>query len=527
MKTTVSLSLVILIFLLGGCSQDRSGEDSVATPETVADEKADMTLQGGLSADEIDAIARGVAEELAGTVIPQGLAQTDMVAIVETVVSQVNDTTSPSGLSADEIEAIARNIAEELAEKFTPQGLAQTDVAAIVETVVIKVNDTTSRSGLSADEIHAVARSISERLTEKVRPQGFTQADVEERARELAAEMVKELVAESPNAGLSVSRLERIRDRGRVVCAGRNDLPGFGYLDGSGKNIGFDVDLCRALAAAVLEDPDAIEVRLIPAAERGAVLQSDEVDVLIRHVAWTTYRDAHWGNYAPTMFYDGLGFMVNNDLGVSSAYELVGVRVCVIEGTYLEPYFTDFSAKSNLNIEAVAVEDADAAVVAYENGLCDAYTNLISTLAVIRSGLAFPMAHRILPETISEEPLGPVVPHGDEQWFDIVKAVMGILIYAEAYGVNSSNVSGSFSGDRRVERLLGLADDFGQGKLGLNKAFAQDVIKAVGNYGEIYDRHFGKQGLDIPRENTRNALWSSAPCRDCPKGGQIYAPPLR
>ena len=507
--------------------QGMAQADVAAIVETVVNQVNDTTSRSGLSADEIDAITLSVAEKMAGTGTPQGLAQSDVPAIVETVVIQMADTMSRSGLSADEIEAIAISVVDKLAEAVMPQGMAQSDVLAMVETVVNQMADTMSRSGLSADEIDAIAQRLAEELAGAFAPQGLTQADVEERARELAKEMVKEMVVEVPNAGLSSSRLERIRDRGRVVCAGRNDFPGFGYLDDFGKNIGFDIDLCRSLAAAVLGDPDAMEILLITAAERGPVIQSDQVDVLIRNVTWTTSRDAYWGNYAPTMFYDGQGFLSNNDFGVSSAYELVDAKVCVVQGTVVELDLADFSTGNNLNIEVVSFENTDTAVTAYENGLCDAYTNHVSHLAAIRSEMAFPMAHTILPETISEEPLGPIVPHGDEQWFDIVKTVMGILIYAEAYDISSSSVPSVYTGNFKIDRLLGLDGAFGQGKLGLSKTVAQDVINAVGNYGEIYDRHFGKQGLDIPRENSRNALWPSAPCRDCPKGGQIYAAPLR
>ena len=323
------------------------------------------------------------------------------------------------------------------------------------------------------------------------------------------------------------NRLDQVKDRGKVICASRNDVPGYGYLDASGNNVGFDIDLCRALATAVLGDPNAIEIRLITAAERGPTIQSGEVDMLVRTVTWTTSRDAGWGNYAQTMFYDGQGFLVNKDLGVMSALELEGASVCVTQGTTTELNLADFSSQNNLNIEAVTFEDTDAVVAAYESGQCDAFTNDRSQLAALGSAMSDPMAHTILPETISEEPLGPVVPHGDDQWFDIVKTVMGILIYAEAYGVDSGNVPSSVTGDTKVDRLMGLEGSFGQESLGLSQTAAQDVIKAVGNYGEIYDRNLGPSGINLPREGGRNALWADAPCMGCPKGGQIYAAPLR
>ena len=323
------------------------------------------------------------------------------------------------------------------------------------------------------------------------------------------------------------SRLETVMERGKVICASRNDVPGYGYLDADGNNVGFDIDLCRALAAAVLGDPNAIEIRLISAAERGPTIQSGEVDMLVRTVTWTTSRDAQWGNYAQTMFYDGQGFIVRKDLGISSALELKGASVCVTQGTTTELNLQDFSNQYNLNITALTFEDTDLVVAAYESQQCDAFTNDRSQLAAISTAFADRSAHVILPETISEEPLGPVVPHGDEQWYDIVKTVMGMLIYAEAYGVNSGNVPTAPTGDTVIDRLFGLSGSYGQETLGLSQTAAQDVIGSVGNYGEIYERNLGSEGINLPRENGRNALWSDARCTDCPKGGQIYAAPLR
>ncbi|MDE2788390.1 MAG: amino acid ABC transporter substrate-binding protein [Chloroflexota bacterium] len=323
------------------------------------------------------------------------------------------------------------------------------------------------------------------------------------------------------------NRLQTVMDRGHVICASRNDVPGYGFLDASGNNVGFDIDLCRALAAAVLNDPNAIEIRLITAAERGPTIQSGEVDMLVRTVTWTTSRDAQWGNYAQTMFYDGQGFMVNRSLGIDSALELQGASVCVTQGTTTELNLADFSNQNGLNIEALTFEDTAAVVAAYESGQCDAFTNDRSQLAALGTSLADRDAHVILPETISEEPLGPVVPHGDDTWFDIVKTVMSILIYAEAYDISMSNMPSAATGETKTDRLLGFEGSWGQESLGLNQMAAQQVISAVGNYGEIYDRNLGPSGINLPRENGRNALWSDAACADCPKGGQIYAAPLR
>ena len=331
--------------------------------------------------------------------------------------------------------------------------------------------------------------------------------------------------------GEESGRLQAVQDRGEVICASRNDVPGYGSLDSAGNNVGFDIDLCRALAAAVLGDPNAIQIRLITAAERGPTIQSGEVDMLVRTVTWTTSRDAQWGNYAQTMFYDGQGFMVPEAEGLSSALDLKGSTVCVTQGTTTELNLQDFSNQNDLDLTVRTFEDTDAVLAAYEAGQCNSFTNDRSQLAALRTALSNPADHVILPETISEEPLGPVVPHGDDQWFDIVKTVMGMLIYAEAYGVTMDNVPTSATGDTKVDRLFGLEQGgdgaFGQGTLGLSKTVAQDVIRAVGNYGEIYDRNLGPDGIDLPREGGRNALWADAPCSDCPKGGQIYAAPLR
>ena len=323
------------------------------------------------------------------------------------------------------------------------------------------------------------------------------------------------------------SRVQTIKDRGTLICASRNDVPGYGFLDASGNNVGFDIDLCRAVAAAVLGDPSKIEIRLITAAERGPTIQSGEVDLLVRTVTWTTSRDAQWGNYVQTMFYDGQGFMVNNDLGISSALELQDATVCVTQGTTTELNLQDFSNQNSLNITPITFEDTDAVSAAYQDGQCEAFTNDNSQLAAIGSGFADPSAHIVLPETISEEPLGPVVPHGDDQWFDVVKTVMAILIYGEAYGVTSGSVSNTATGNTAVDRLLGTEGSFGQESLGLSNTVGQDVLRAVGNYGEIYNRNLGPDGINLAREGGRNALWSDAPCQDCPKGGQIYAAPLR
>ena len=323
------------------------------------------------------------------------------------------------------------------------------------------------------------------------------------------------------------SRLERVQERGTLICATGSDVPGFGYVDEGGNNVGFDLDLCRAVAAAVLGDASAVEFRIVEAAERGPLLQAGEIDMLSTVTTWTSSRDSQWGNFTQTMFYDGQGFMVPISLGVDSALELRDARVCVTQGTTTELNLEDFSREAQLNITAVTFEDSEAALEAYRNGQCDAFTTDRSALTSLLDTFPDPDDHVILPDTISEEPLGPVVPHGDEQWFDIVKVVMAILIYAEAYGVGMNDVPTVVTGGTKVDRLFGLEGSFSQETLGLKQTAAQDVIRGVGNYGEIYDRNLGEQGIRLPREGGRNALWADAPCQDCPKGGQIYAAPLR
>ena len=325
------------------------------------------------------------------------------------------------------------------------------------------------------------------------------------------------------------SRLETVQERGRLICASLSDTPGFGYVDEAGNNVGFEIDLCRAVAAAVLGDADAVEIRHITAAERGPVMQSGEVDLLVYVTTWTTSRDATWGNFVQTMFYGGQGFMVPKSLRVTSAYQLAGAAVCVNTGTTSELNMADFFRQNGMEYSPKTFEEAQAAFEAYKSGACEVYTSDRSALTALRSSLENPDEHVILPETISEEPLGPMVPHGDEQWFDLVKAVMGILIYAEAYGINSVNVDEVAAGDNvKAKRLLGTEGSFGQEELGLDQNVGQTIIKAVGNYGEIYARNLDNpDGVQLPREGSRNALWSNAPCADCPKGGQIYSQPLR
>ena len=298
--------------------------------------------------------------------------------------------------------------------------------------------------------------------------------------------------------------LDLVRRRGHLVCATSDAIPGFGYL-ADGENAGFDVDLCRAVAAAALGDPNAVEFRISIPTGLGAAVRSGEIDMVARILTATTTREAEWGNFVHTMYYDGQGFVVRRSLGVATAGELAGASVCVTENTTTELNLADFSRLHRLNLRAVAFAKTSAAVDAYLSVFPD------------------PSGHAVLPDVISEEPLTPLVPHGDDRWYDIVKTVMAILIYAEAYGVTSDSVPAQPTGDARVDRLFGLAGSFGQEDLGLSRTVAQDVIRAVGNYGEIYDRHLAPLGLE--RRGSRNALWAGAPCSDCP--GAVRFTPRR
>jgi general L-amino acid transport system substrate-binding protein len=312
----------------------------------------------------------------------------------------------------------------------------------------------------------------------------------------------------------------RVKERGRLVCGGRTDLLGFGYLDENGRNVGFDIDLCRALAAAVLGDPEAVEFVPLTAAERGPALQTGEVDILARNATWTSTRDSQWGNFTTVMFYDGQGYIVRKDSGITEVEQLDGATVCVTTGTTTELNLADDFRQRGLEFEAVTFEDTASVYNAYEEGRCDAATSDKSQLAAVQAGFAEPDAHVILDVTISKEPLTPGVPHGDDQWFDIVKMVMFGLINAEELGVTQANVDEMVnSEDIKVRRLLGAEGEWGQADLGLDADALAVAIKAVGNYGEIYDRYMGPEGLAFPLPRGENQLWN--------QGGLIYAPPMK
>lgn len=316
------------------------------------------------------------------------------------------------------------------------------------------------------------------------------------------------------------STLATVRARGRLLCGGNANLPGFGFLNEDGTFSGFDVDYCRALAAAIFDDPDAVEVRQTTATERFPVLQSGEVDVLIRNTTWTISRDTSLGfNFAPTTFYDGQGMMVRKDSGITQLTDLEGGSVCVQQGTTTEKNLADVFRFLNVNAETIVFGDAEATRNAYDEGRCDGFTTDKSGLIASQILLAEPEAHTILEETMSKEPLGPLVRHGDDQWFDIVKWVTFGTFQAEELGITSANVEdvAATSEDPVVRNLLGT-----EGDLWLALDMPADtmvrVIKHVGNYGEIYDRNLGPDTpFNVPRG--QNAQWTD--------GGLLYSPPFR
>jgi general L-amino acid transport system substrate-binding protein len=316
--------------------------------------------------------------------------------------------------------------------------------------------------------------------------------------------------------------LKAVQARGKLVCGVHNELLGFGYLDENGRNIGFDIDFCRAVAAAVLGDPDAIEAVTITAADRGPVLQTGEVDLVTRNMTWTSKRDAEWGNFTWITFYDGQGFLVRADIGVTTLEEMDGATVCVTTGTTTEKNLATSFGDAGLTYEAVTFEETSAVYGAYEEGRCDVATSDKSQLAAVRAGFQNPDDHVILDITISKEPLTPAVPTGDAQWLDIVKTVIWGLINAEEYGITSANVEAMKSSENAdIRTLLGSEGeaDWGYGTLGLDADSLARAIAAVGNYGEIYDRYFGGDGLAFTLDRGLNSLWTN--------GGLIYAPPIK
>jgi general L-amino acid transport system substrate-binding protein len=313
--------------------------------------------------------------------------------------------------------------------------------------------------------------------------------------------------------------LEAVRERGFLVCGSSGPLAGFSQQDVDGRWSGFDVDMCRALAAAIFGNPDLIEFRSFRGEARFAPLQTGAVDVLMRNGAWTMGRDTRYGaRYVTPAFFDGQAFLVPQSMGVVSAYELDNVTICVIDGAGELEGLDEFFFSNQTSYVGVPYEDVADLATAYRAGLCQAISASGRQLQAIRRELPEPNLHRILPERISKEVMGPVVRDGDDQWVKIVRWTVNALINAEEVGVTSLNID-SLSAARTpaVRRILGIEGDFGT-ELGLRPAFMADAIRAVGNYSELYDRHFGPQtGAAMLRG--QNALWGN--------GGLLYAPPIR
>lgn len=313
--------------------------------------------------------------------------------------------------------------------------------------------------------------------------------------------------------------LDDVKAKGFIQCGVTTGLAGFAAPDDQGKWQGFDVDFCRALSAAIFGDPDMVKYTPTTAKERFTALQSGEVDLLARNTTWTFSRDVNLGfDFVGVNYYDGQGFMVRKELGVKSALELDGASVCIQTGTTTELNLADFFRSNNMSFESVVVETSDEARQAYDAGRCDVYTTDASGLYSQRSALSDPDAHIVLPEIISKEPLGPVVRHGDAQWEDIARWTLNAMLIAEELGVTSKNLDDMKSSENpEVRRLLGTEGEMGT-QLGLGKDWAANIIKSVGNYGEVFARHLGP---DTPLAIDRglNALWVN--------GGLQYAPPMR
>ncbi len=344
--------------------------------------------------------------------------------------------------------------------------------------------------------------------------------------RKKAVFMKKIIVSALGVAAMSVSAiaasaatLDDVKAKGFVQCGVSQGLPGFSNPDSAGNWTGIDVDVCRAVAAAVFGDASKVKYTPLSAKERFTALQSGEIDILSRNTTWTATRDTSLGlNFAGVNYYDGQGFMVRKDLNVKSALELSGASVCTNTGTTTELNVADYFRANKLEYEIVAFEKADEVVAAYDAGRCDVYTTDQSGLYAQRLKLTNPADHVVLPEIISKEPLGPVVRQGDDQWFNLVKWTHFAMVNAEELGITSANVDEMKGSDNpAVKRVLGTEGEFGTA-LGVSNDWAYNIIKQVGNYAETFDRNVGP---DTPLAISRgvNDLWT--------RGGLQYAPPIR
>lgn len=318
----------------------------------------------------------------------------------------------------------------------------------------------------------------------------------------------------------SAGTLDDVKARGKLNCGISTGLVGFASQDAQGEWQGFDVAVCRAVAAAVFGDPTAVDFTPVTNKVRFEVLNSGEIDMLSRNTTWTFSRDVDLKlEFAGINYYDGQGFMVPKELGVSSAKELDGATVCIQSGTTTELNLADFFRINNIGYEPVPITTASEAQQQYLAGACDVYTTDASGLAATRAAFEDPSAHVILPEIISKEPLGPLVRHGDNDWGDVVRWSLNALIAAEELGVTSANIEELAAGtsNPEINRLLGSEGTLGE-MLGLSADWAKNAIAAGGNYGEIFERHIG-QNTPIGLARGLNAQWTD--------GGLLYSPPFR
>jgi general L-amino acid transport system substrate-binding protein len=320
-------------------------------------------------------------------------------------------------------------------------------------------------------------------------------------------------------AASAQATLKAVQDRGQLVCGANGTLAGFGLPDPQGNWTGFDVDFCRAIAAAIFNDPTKVKFVPLTASDRITALQSGEIDVLSRNTTWTMSRDTQLGiDFADVNYYDGQGFMVRKSLKVNSALELNDASVCVQQGTTTELNLADYFRSNNMTLKTVTFATADEAVKAYDTSRCDSYTTDSSGLYGERLRLTNPSDHIILPEIISKEPLSPAVRQGDDNWEDIVRWTHYAMVNAEELGVSQNNVDDMMKSDNPdIRRLLGVEGKFGSG-MGLTDDWAVHIIKAVGNYGESFERNVG-QGSPLKVARGLNALWT--------KGGLQYGIPVR
>ena len=315
--------------------------------------------------------------------------------------------------------------------------------------------------------------------------------------------------------------VDDVKARGKLNCGVTTGLVGFAAPDANGVWGGFDVGVCRAVAAAVLGDASAVEFVPTTGKTRFTALASGEIDVLARNTTWTFSRDVDLKfTFVGVNYYDGQGFMVPKELGVSSAQELDGATVCIQTGTTTELNLADFFRVNNISYEPVPIETNAEAQQQYLAGACDVYTTDASGLAATRATFEDPSAHVVLPEIVSKEPLGPLVRHGDDEWGDIVRWTLNALVAAEELGVTSANVgelSAAAGNNPEINRLLGTEGSLGE-MLGLDAAWARNAIAAVGNYGEVFEQNIG-EATPIGLSRGLNAQWT--------EGGLLYAPPFR